>query len=349
MTPRARLMSSAALLVCVLAADACRGSTRTREHQLVERSKLSMGTELHLSAWTDDDTTTLTAFASIFDEFDRLDALMSVWKRDSDVLRINTSAGMAPVPVSAEVIDVLQVARRVSDWTDGKFDVTFGALSGIWKFDQDIDGRVPARAEIEPRLPLIDYRDVKVDETARTVLLARAGMRINLGGIGKGYAVDRAIEILKGAGVADFMIQSGGDLYLGGRHGDRPWKAGIQDPRGPSDVVFAAIDLTDRAFSTSGDYERFFMRDGRRYHHILDPATGEPAAKCRSVTIVSPSATMADGLSTGVFVLGPEKGMALIERLPNVEGVIVSADNQVLVSSGLKDWLELIQPPTDAP
>ena len=174
-------------------------------------------------------------------------------------------------------------------------------------------------------------------------------MRAHLGGIGKGYAVDRAAAIMRGRGINDFMIQSGGDLYVAGRRGDRPWRAGIQDPRGPAGSIFAAMDLTDSAFSTSGDYERFFMKDGRRYHHIIDPDLGEPARGCRSVTIVTPRAVVADGLSTGVFILGPEKGMALIERLQGVEGVIVTDSNNLLVSSGLARRLVVRSPPTDAP
>src|SRR6185436_9144945 len=144
-------------------------------------------------------------------------------------------------------------------------------------------------------------------------------------------------------------IQFGGDMYVAGKSGDRAWRLGIQDPRGPADRIFASLELSDSTFSTSGDYERFFIKDGRRYHHILDPATGEPAQGSRSVTIVAKSATVADGLSTGVFILGPEAGMALIERLPDVEGVIVTAKNGVLVSSGLKDKVVEIAQPTDAP
>jgi thiamine biosynthesis lipoprotein len=145
------------------------------------------------------------------------------------------------------------------------------------------------------------------------------------------------------------MIQAGGDLYVAGRRGERPWRVGIRDPRGPADRTIAAIELSDGTFSTSGDYERFFLRDGRRYHHILDVRTGEPARGCRSVTIVADRAILADALAKGVFVLGPEAGMALIERLPNVEGVIVSAANEVLVSSGLTNRLERLAAPTDAP
>jgi thiamine biosynthesis lipoprotein len=173
-------------------------------------------------------------------------------------------------------------------------------------------------------------------------------MRLHLGGIGKGFAVDRAAAMFRAHGIRDFMIQSGGDLYASGRRGDRGWRAAIQDPRGNS--IIAALELHDETLSTSGDYERFFMQGGRRYHHLLDPDTGQPAAAgARSVTIVARRATLADALSTGVFIMGPEAGMALIERLPDVEGVIVSNRNELLVSSGLRVRLERLASPTDAP
>jgi len=334
--------------MCLLAAIACSRTSSTNAHpSVVERSRVSMGTEVHISAWATDEAATVTAFDKAFDEFDRLDALMSTWKDGSDILRLNAAAGNAPVAVSAEVREVLHASQEVSEWTSGKFDVTFAALSGLWKFDHDIDGQVPDRSQIAPRLPLIDYRALQIDDRAGTASLTRAGMKVNLGGIGKGYAVDRAVTILRDAGLSDFMIQSGGDLFVAGRRGDRPWRVGIQDPRGFPDTTFAALELTDVALSTSGDYERFFIRDGRRYHHILDPDTGEPALRSRSVSIVAKTSTAADGLSTGVFILGGEEGMALIEKLPDVEGVIVTAENKVLVSSGLKERLALLKAPTE--
>ena len=192
------------------------------------------------------------------------------------------------------------------------------------------------------------YRAVEIDDAAGSVFLKRAGMRIHLGGIGKGYAVDRARHILQAHGIGDFMIQSGGDLYVGGRQDGRPWRLGVADPRDPP-RVFGSLDLSDGTFSTSGDYERAFLTDGRRYHHLIDPDLGQPARGCRSVTIVADSPLLADGLSTGVFIMGPADGMALIERLPNVEGIIVSATNEVLVSGGLRETFTLRVPPTDGP
>ena len=308
-----------------------------------------MGSELRLTAWTTDPAGARSAFDAVFKEFDRLDALMSVWRAGSDVLRINAAAGERAVPVSADVREALRTAHQISEWTGGKFDVTFGALADIWKFDHDQDNTVPSGDAIRSRLPLIDYRQIAIDEAAGTVFVKRKGMRVHLGGIGKGYAVERAVKIMRRAGLQDFLVQAGGDLYAAGHKDGRPWRLGIDDPRGPGGRSFATVDLSDGTFSTSGDYARSFMKDGIRYHHLLDPATGQPARGCRSVTIVADSPLVADGLSTGVFILGPVEGMALIERLPDVEGVIVTAKNEVLVSSGLKDQFVLLAPPTDAP
>jgi thiamine biosynthesis lipoprotein len=309
-----------------------------------------MGTELHVTVWSSDDARAGTAMDAVFREFDRLDAMMSVWKDGSDILRLNGAAGERAVPVSPETREVLHIANEISEQTDGTFDVTFAALSGLWKFDyQDKDNSIPDRKEIERRLPLVNYRDVVVDDSAGTVMLRRRGMRVNLGGIGKGYAVDRAVDIMRRSGLRDFMIQAGGDMYVAGTRGDRPWRLGIRDPRGPADKIFASLDLTDGTFSTSGDYERFFMKNGVRYHHIIDLRVGEPARLCRSVTLVTDRAVIADALAKGVFILGPEEGMALIERTPGVQGVIVSAKNEVSISSGLRKRLILLAPPTDAP
>ena len=335
-------------IACLLAA--CTSSPDSSTPGLiVERARVSMGSEVRLTAHVTDEPRALRAFEKAFDEFDRLDRLLSVWKGGSDVLRINAEAGLAPVSVSPDTIEVLRTARQIGDWTGGKFDVTFGALSSLWKFDHDQDNQIPHPADVRARLPDVDFSAVDLDAERGTVYLRRPGMRIHLGGIGKGYAVDRATAILRAEGVSDFLVQSGGDLYASGNRGGRPWRAGIRDPRGPADQIFAAMNVRDETLSTSGDYERFFLHDGRRYHHILDPDDGAPARGCRSVTIVARQAILADALSTGVFVLGPQAGMALIEKLPDVEGVIVTDGNEVLVSAGLRERLERLRKPTDAP
>ena len=337
-----RLLVTLALLFASCAAPAA-------PRHVVERSRLAMGTLLRLSAWTSNEAAAVAAFDQVFREFDRLEALLSVWKPGSDVVRLNEAAGRAPVVVSEDTITVLEAAAQASEWTGGKFDVTFGALADIWKFDHDQDNTVPEAGAIAARLPFVDYRLVQVDRAKGTAFISKRGARIHLGGIGKGYAVDRAAALLRDRGFRDFLIQSGGDLYVAGRNHDGPWKLGIADPRGTSGQTFATLELGDGTFSTSGDYERFFIKDGVRYHHLLDPDSGTPATGTRSVTIVTDSAMLADVLSTGVFILGPEAGMALVERLPQVEGVIVSSTNQVLVSSGLQGRLTMVARPTAAP
>jgi thiamine biosynthesis lipoprotein len=315
---------------------------------LVERSRLSMGSLLKLAAWTTDEKRAVETFEHIFREFDRLEGLLSVWKDGSDVVRMNKNAGISPVKVSRETIEVLTIARQTGELTGGKFDITFGALSDIWRFDHDQDNVVPDRDLIETRLKRIDYKAVDVDATAGTAFINRPGMRVHLGGIGKGYAVDRAVALLRDQGLANFLVQSGGDLYVAGTVDGKPWKLGIADPRGDHNP-FATVAISDGTVSTSGDYERFFIKDGKRYHHLIDPDFGEPSRECRSVTIVTSRAVIADVLSTGVFIMGPRSGMALIEKLPDVEAVIVTAENEVLVSSGLKGRVEILRAPTNAP
>ena len=348
-TPPRRLVAGLACL-SALAAACTGGASRAAAPHLVARAGAAMGSDLRLTASTADDATARAAFDRVFHEFERLDALMSVWRPGSEILRINASAGDRPVAVSADVRSVLHTAHQISEWTGGKFDVTFGPLADVWKFDaQNQDDSVPDEASIQSRLSLVDYRRIEIDDRAGTVFLPRRGMRVHLGGIGKGFAVERAVGILRQAGLGDFMIQAGGDLYVAGRKDGKPWKLGITDPRGPEGRTFAMLDLSDGTFSTSGDYARFFIKNGVRYHHLIDPATGHPARGCRSVTIVADSPLLADGLSTGVFILGPTDGMVLIERLPHVEGVIVTSTNEVLVSSGLKGRLVVNAQPTDAP
>lgn len=330
-------------VVCsVLCLSVATVSCRDNGQALVERSGIAMGSTLRVAAWTGDRAAAFAAFEQVFAEFARLEQLLSTWVPSSDVSRINRAAGREAVPVGAEVRDTLKHARQISEWTGGKFDVTVGALAGLWRFDHDQDNVIPDMREVRRRLSLIDYRAVRIDDAAETVQLVRAGMSMHLGGIGKGYAIDRAATILRARGIGDFLIQSGGDIYAGGMNAGRPWRLGIQAPRGPANQMFSQVDVSDSAVSTSGDYERYFVTNGTRYHHILDPSTGEPARDIRSVTIVASVAVIADGLSTGVFVMGPNAGMALIERLPDVEGVIVSERNELLISSGLRGKLRLV-------
>lgn len=332
------------IVSCVLAG--CRAFDSTP--RLVERVRPAMGSELRLTAWTADEAAAVSAFESVFAEFNRLDNLLSVWKPGSDVLRLNEAAGRRPIPVAEDTRRVLQAAAEAFALSHGAFDATFGRLAEIWKFDHDQDNRVPARKEIDARLPFVDGRAVEVDRPPGTAFITRKGVGLHLGGIGKGFAVDRAVRMLGDLGLKDVMVQAGGDLYAAGHRDGRPWRLGINDPRGDAGDIFASLDVSDGAFSTSGDYERYFIDKGVRYHHLIDTRTGQPARGCRSVTILAPTALAADWMSTAVFILGPTDGMALVERTPDVEAVIVTADNRVIVSTGLRARLRMSREPTDA-
>ncbi len=343
-----------ALALLLVGSAACRSEEQppvaanppVREAHMVARSGLAMGSSLTLMAWTADEDAATRAFDHVFKEFERLDELLSVWKPGSDIVRLNEAAGDHPVKVSPDTITVISLARYMSELTSGKFDITFGALSDVWKFDHDQDDSIPSRAAIAARLPLIDYRRLTVNAAEGTAYLEKKGMRAHLGGIGKGYAVDQAVAMMRAGGLHDFSVQAGGDLYVAGKRGDRPWRLGIADPRAPEGEIFARVELSDSTFSTSGDYERAFVKNGVRYHHILDPATGQPGRLCRSVTIVAPQGVLAEGLSKGVFLLGAEAGLKLVEQA-GAMAVVVDAENRVLMSDGLKGKVEIVHPPTD--
>ncbi len=280
-----------------------------------------------------------------------LERLMTDWERPewapSDVVRINKAAGKSAVKVDAETLAVIETSLEMSRRSEGAFDITFAAMKGLWKFDEDLDPKVPPRDELERRRKLINWRDVVVDRAARTVKLRRAGMRIGLGGIAKGYAVDRGAAVLRADGFSDFMVQAGGDLFVAGQKGPASWMVGVRDPRGGPRDIIARMPIRDHAFSTAGDYERSFVLDGRRYHHIIDPKTGYPATASREVTIYAPTAFLADALDDAVFILGPKKGLALVESFPDCGALIVDAANQVWISKGLEGKLQRTAAPTD--
>ena len=316
------------------------------------RDAKAMGTHILLAAYTDD-TFDEAALRGKFDkalaEIRRLEALMTTWRDDSEISRVNAAAGKAAVTVSPETLAVIEKSLWISGRSEGLFDITFEAMHGLWKFDQDLEEKIPSRAAVDKARKLIDYRKIKVDHDARTVMLERAGMRMSLGGIAKGYAVDAAARVLREEGLTAFFVQAGGDLFVAGRKpGDVPFRVGVRDPRGHDENdYFAMLEVEDHAFSTAGDYERGFIKGGRRYHHIIDPRTGFPATASRSVTIWAKDAFTADAIDDAVFILGPEKGLALVESLDDTGAVIVDEHNKVWVSKRLEGKLHVLRQPTD--
>ena len=290
------------------------------------------------------------AFKSAYEEIHRLEELLSSWRQSSDIGRLNRANGL-PVRVSAETMAVLERALWASRVSDGAFDITFQVMSDLWRFGEAAgkNPRVPSRDEVARRQSLIDFRKIETHRGDQTVCLP-VGMQVSLGGIGKGYIVDRAAGVLRAQGLDSFFIQAGGDLLgVGRKPSGAAWKSGVQDPRGPRGSYFATLGFSDHAFSTAGDYAQAYFVDGRRYHHIIDPRTGYPATACRSVTVWAEDAVTADALDDVVFVLGPEKGLALVEATPGVGAVIVDAKNKVTVSRRLNGRLTLLRQPTDDP
>ena len=310
----------------------------------------AMGTHLSYAAFSTPQVSgdrVRAAFDAATAEIQRLEALMTTWRPDSDVSRINAAAGASGVVVSPETYAVIEESIHASERSEGTFDITFETLHGLWKFDEDLDPHPPTDAQIQAKLPLLGYRHIKLDAQKHSVFIDQAGTRIGLGGIAKGYAVDRAAQTLLSAGINAFYVQAGGDLFTHGRKPDgSEWIAGIRDPRGAEGDFFAMISVTDHSFSTAGDYERSYIVGGTRYHHIIDPRTGKPATASRSVTIWAPTAFLADAVDDAVFILGPEKGLKLVESLDGVGAVIVDAHNNVVISKRLEGKVKVVHPPT---
>ncbi|HEY1958186.1 MAG TPA: FAD:protein FMN transferase [Polyangiaceae bacterium] len=317
--------------------------------QKVTGEDSAMGTHVSFAAYTTpalDEIAVHAAFDAALAEIRRVEALMTTW-RPSDLTRINDAAGKNPVTVDPETFHLIQESVHTSEISKGDFDITFESLHGLWKFDQDLDPHPPTEAQIKAKLPLVDYHHIKLDADNHTVFLDKEGVRISLGGIAKGYGVDRATAVLDKAGLTSFYVQAGGDLFTRGKkpNGDE-WQTGIRDPRGPANQFFALLPVSDHAFSTAGDYERSYIVNGKRYHHIIDPHTGWPATASRSVTIYAPTALLADEIDDCVFILGPKDGMDLVESIDGVGAVIVDAHNNLWVSKRLRGKLIVSGVPT---
>src|SRR5881409_94595 len=304
----------------------------------LKRAQFLMGTPVELTAVAPGDVIAQASLTASFQEIRRLENLLSTWIETSELYRVNQAAGLKPVGVSAETFDLLRRALEVAEYTEGGFNIAIGPAVRLWNIPEA--PRIPSAMELDIAAQYVDYRRIHLDAARRTVFLEKSGMRIDIGGIGKGFAAEKAAAVMRENGATGGLVAVAGDFRVFGRRADgTAWPLGIQHPREPGKVL-AMLDVTDEAVSTSGDYERYFLKDGVRYHHILDPQTLQPARLCQSVTIIAPDATTADALATGVFVMGPARGMALVERL-GLGAVIVDARGMVIVSSRLRDRVTL--------
>ncbi|MBI3609555.1 MAG: FAD:protein FMN transferase [Nitrospirae bacterium] len=299
-----------------------------------KKNTVLMGTDIELIASDTDETKVHAAFDAAIGEMARIENVMSEWKEETPVSMINRMAGRKAVTVPDELLHVIVAGQTISELSGGAFDISWAAMRGLWKFSKG-DEKIPTPDEIRKTQPLINYRDIQLDQTRKTVFLKKPGMGIGLGGIAKGYAVDKAMQVMVNAGIKNAVIKAGGDMRIQGTEDGKPWAIGIQHPRDKTKLL-GTLALTNISLSTSGDYERFFIKDGILYHHIIDPKTGYPARGCRSVSILAPDTMTSDALSTAVFVLGPEKGMTLIKSLPGIEGIIVDDEGHSHYSPGIE-------------
>jgi len=304
---------------------------------MVVRQRPQMGTYVEIKILVPDgeEEAAASAIEAAFTEIDRVESLMSEYRPESEVHAINASAGKAPVQVNHEILEVVQRALYVSSLTRGAFDITAASLSGLWNFN-DVPVQLPSDEVIASTLPFVNYKLITVDRDERTIFLTKQGMRIGLGAIAKGYAVDRACEVLAGRGVTSAIVNAGGDLRALGRKDGGAWIIGIQDV-GDRDRLAAKIEVSDIAVVTSGDYEKYLMINGKRCSHLIDPRTGRPARSgCSSVTVVTSRADLADAIATGLFILGPAEGLALAEHLKNVEALFIDDQGRLLWTPGIE-------------
>jgi thiamine biosynthesis lipoprotein len=313
-------------VACLLIAPAARAEWVSRTVDGI------MGTRIAVELWAADRAGGEQAIDAVMAEMQRIDAAMSTYKPDSELSRLNARAALQSVPISTELFDLLTTAMDYSRITGGAFDVTYASVGFMYDFRAR---HRPSESEIRHALPAVNYRLVKLDARNHAVRYLRAGVRIDLGGIAKGYAVDRGIALLQQRGIQHALVSAGGDSRVIGDRFGKPWIIGIRHPDRKDEIV-TRLPLVDTAISTSGDYERYYDEDGERYHHIIDPRTGHSASAVRSATVLADTATRSDGLSKTAFVLGAEAAIAIYEQLGDVDAVIVSPDGKVHYTRGLQ-------------
>lgn len=282
------------------------------------------------------------AIDKAFEKIKRLDGLINFFSEKSELSSINSNAGVSPVKVSPETLDLIEKAVYASEKTEGAFDATIGPVITQWNFSDAAAQKVPDVELIKEKRRLVNYRKITIDRDRETVYLTEKGMLLDLGGIAKGYAADAAVEELKKQGIISGLVAASGDIRAFGlKPGDKGWMIGIRNPRakGKDDEIMATIELKNMAISTSGDYERFFIKDGKRYHHLIDPKTGYPSDRCRSVSVMTADGVYTDSFATAVFILGKDRGMQVLQKM-GFEGIIVDNEGKVHMTEGLRGRVE---------
>lgn len=295
-----------------------------------------MGNRFEITVVGDDAAWADEHIDAAVEEIRRIERLLTTYNENSETSQINRYAGLTPVAVSAETFQLIERSIRISRLTQGAFDITYGSVDKrLWNFDTTMD-RLPDPETAKKMVRLIDYRNILLDRDQGTVLLRSAGMRIGFGGIGKGYAADRARQLLKTRGVTSGIINASGDLAVWGCQPDgRPWTIGIVHPDA-SDQPFSYMQLSDMAVATSGNYEKYILIDGKKYSHTIDPRTGLPITGIKSVTIITPYAEIADAMATPVMIMGIKAGIDMINQIRDIECILIDDDQRIYTSANIK-------------
>jgi len=280
------------------------------------------------------------AIEDAFNVIEKFGDLVNFYSDKSELSAINRNAGIREVRVSPETFDIIEKALFVSEKSGGAFDPTIGPEIKLWDFLKKVK---PSDAEIRKNLPLVNYKNIIIDRTKSTVFLSRRDMLLDLGGIAKGFAADLAVQSLKQKGISSGLVAVAGDIKAFGLKPDKkPWIVGIKNPRQKSndDEIIARVPLSDKAISTSGDYERYFIMDGKRFHHLLIPKSGYPANTCQSVSVIADQGVMTDAFSTAFFVLGPERGLGLAKEM-GMDVMIIDSKGALHTTPGLQGKLTI--------
>jgi len=307
--------------------------------KMFKKTKFLMDTVVTITVISNSEQEANIAIDKAFLEIEKIEKLTNIFSKNSEINNLNRYAGLKRLKVSDTLYNIIELSLNISQMTQGAFDITIGSITSLYDYYKKIK---PDEDTIKKRLKLVNYKDIILDKNNKTVFLKNKGMTIDLGGIAKGYAADKAVESLKENNIKSGLVAIAGDIKsFGLKPNNKPWKIGIRDPRSKNkEDLLTAIDLTDMSISTSGNYERFFISEGKRYHHIISPFTGLPASECQSVTIIAKDCYLTDSLATGIFVIGPKNGLKLLEDM-GYEGIIIDKDGKLFITQGLKKKLEL--------
>lgn len=308
---------------------------RLSSQNLIQRTEYHgrMGSNFEITIFAPTDSLIDLGIKTALDEAARIELIFSEFIPGTEVSIVNQNAGIKPVKVSKELFDLTQRCLKISVLTDGAFDISWLAASKLWHFDSTLT-KVPSQAQIDSILPLVNYKNIELNQTNQTIFLKKKGMRIGYGAVGKGYAVKKCKEAMKRIGIENAMVKAGGDLITWGKMGTAPWSIGISNPNDKK-TVFSWLEIGESAISTSGNYEHFVLIDSVRYSHIIDPKTGWPSKGVKSATIICPDSELSDALSTSVFVLGVDRALGLINQLKGVNCILFDENNKIHSSNGI--------------